>query len=574
HSDCTDNSEEEDLDLDVSVVGQFGEPVVKEGASWKDIETAFSKLLIQIAMRQCWADVLGAYIDRNPTNMATIAVLFDHFELLEWIFRHHRERIDFKTWMGKFDCLSYSIRNRNVAMFQLLFDLAKLELWFTNIDPTATNSLAKPRFSTRNTTSAMGTHLNVTRSARLAKHGSSNACRNEARAVVAKMGSVPYDVLEICSASGDLEMFSYLWEHSPTMDDHWDAFSQDMMTTPPGGVSCAFTKFIESYDLQYLGQFCDERLISIDAIRYVARCRAMKIASTQTQWPLTLHEEKVRRRFLHNRIKHFLDRGYLDEVLEVMNLCKCDACISTTFDKDAVASLVRNGNLDGLQVLAKRGFDFDIPIMNITARHGKLDIVSWFHSLPSPFNICDRAAMDNAATFGHYRVVEWLHHHITEGCTVDALGNAAKNGFYRVVKFLNENRKERCLHLAVTDTGVNGHFRTLKYLFENVPGVRYPFALLKNVCDKSQSSRNALDVVEYLTTNYLDVLEPGELDMVYRYVCCYSEEVSDFLKERELKFRGQKSGELKFRGFVGETNDDDVEFRRTWDQHYANLISS
>ncbi|KAJ3288455.1 hypothetical protein HDU76_007667, partial [Blyttiomyces sp. JEL0837] len=592
--------EEEDLDLDVSVVGQFGEPVVIEGTTWKDIETALSKLLIQIAMRQCWIDVLGAYIDRNPTNMATIAVLFNHLELLKWIFQHHKDRIDMKIWMEKFDSLSYSIRNRNVTMFKMLFGLAKLEAWFTNIDPTATANRLYAldlRAVNRSLCSSEGFAIldmleydrdrySRTLLEQLLSRGFRQGTplalwerilrlrnqldwpdtilptpavtnMNEARAVVAKMGSVPYDVLEICSASGDLEMFSYLWEHrdrppfSPTMDDHWDAFSQDMMTLPPQGVKWAFAKFIQHYDMQFLTEYINEPLISLDAIRYITTYREMGTAPGTPPPPLTDEEKFERREFFHCCMKHFLERSYLNQMVQVINLCKCDACLSKRFSEETIEPVVMKGNLYALQFLYKHGFKFATPIINIAARHGQLEIVCWFHGLAPPFNVCTTAAMDSAAASGHYRVVEWLHQHRTEGCTVDAMDNASKNGFYRVVKFLYEKRQEGCSSVAINDAAINGHLRTLKYLFDKVPGVKCPLGILKNVCDRSQSTPNALAIVEYLTTNYLEVVKM-EFDLVYEFVIYFSKDVRDFLKKRELEFRG----------FVGKEVVNEVKFRR------------
>ncbi|KAJ3320654.1 hypothetical protein HDU76_000256 [Blyttiomyces sp. JEL0837] len=141
------SNSEEDQDMDKRFYGKVGEPLFDHGTDWKGIEyalewnqkqsehsisrrweeinDAFSRLLVQIRMRQCWMDIIGPYVRKHPTNVATIAVMFGHFDLLKIFFMKYKRYINMKTWMEKFDYLGHSIRNKNVAMFQMPFALFK-----------------------------------------------------------------------------------------------------------------------------------------------------------------------------------------------------------------------------------------------------------------------------------------------------------------------------------------------------------------------------------------------------------------------------------------------------------------
>ncbi|KAJ3296466.1 hypothetical protein HDU76_006723, partial [Blyttiomyces sp. JEL0837] len=68
-----------------------GESVLTSGrsASGKDTKDiaveSLSGGLIHIAMRNCWINILKPWIAINPTNMAIMAIIFDHFELLKYL---------------------------------------------------------------------------------------------------------------------------------------------------------------------------------------------------------------------------------------------------------------------------------------------------------------------------------------------------------------------------------------------------------------------------------------------------------------------------------------------------------
>jgi len=78
---------------------------------------------------------------------------------------------------------------------------------------------------------------------------------------------------------------------------------------------------------------------------------------------------------------------------------------------------------------------------------------------------CTKAAMDSAATNGHFEIVKFLHENRTEGCSTDAMDFAAMNGHSEIVKFLAENRTEGCLD-AMDLATENGHLNLAEWLYE------------------------------------------------------------------------------------------------------------
>ena len=58
------------------------------------------------------------------------------------------------------------------------------------------------------------------------------------------------------------------------------------------------------------------------------------------------------------------------------------------------------------------------------------------------FKLCNKNAMDNAASKGYLHIIEWLHNNRNEGCSINALYNACKNGHLEIVKWLTINKPD------------------------------------------------------------------------------------------------------------------------------------
>ncbi|RLN10489.1 hypothetical protein BBO99_00003667 [Phytophthora kernoviae] len=86
---------------------------------------------------------------------------------------------------------------------------------------------------------------------------------------------------------------------------------------------------------------------------------------------------------------------------------------------------------------------------------------------PDKFQRCCKEAMDSAAEFGHFRVVQWLHDNRQEGCTTDAMDMAACNGHLEIVQWLHENKKEGCTTNAMDFAAQHGHLKVVQWLHFN-----------------------------------------------------------------------------------------------------------
>lgn len=109
-----------------------------------------------------------------------------------------------------------------------------------------------------------------------------------------------------------------------------------------------------------------------------------------------------------------------------------------------------------------------VDAIDSAAGGGFLDIVKWLHSHRSEG--CTTKAMDSAAAGGHLDVVEWLHANRTEGCTERAMNDAAGNNDFRVVEWLHLRRTEGCSRSAMDAAATNGHLEMVKWLHTNRDG--------------------------------------------------------------------------------------------------------
>ncbi|KDO28665.1 hypothetical protein SPRG_06519 [Saprolegnia parasitica CBS 223.65] len=104
-------------------------------------------------------------------------------------------------------------------------------------------------------------------------------------------------------------------------------------------------------------------------------------------------------------------------------------------------------------------------------------------------------AMDDAATWGHLDVVEFLQTNHTEGCTVDALDGAITHGHLDVARFLMEHRSEGASPNILDLAAANGHLDVVKYLHS-----LGSFGCTVAAVDKAASNGH-LKVATFLLTN-------------------------------------------------------------------------
>ena len=111
--------------------------------------------------------------------------------------------------------------------------------------------------------------------------------------------------------------------------------------------------------------------------------------------------------------------------------------------------------------LHERGLNCSTDAMDKAAANGHLEVVAFLHSHRREG--CTVFAMDTAAAEGHLDVVTFLHFNRTEGCTVDALNKTISNGHLDVVRFLIEHRTEGASPI-LDEAATKGHFDVVQYL--------------------------------------------------------------------------------------------------------------
>jgi len=75
--------------------------------------------------------------------------------------------------------------------------------------------------------------------------------------------------------------------------------------------------------------------------------------------------------------------------------------------------------------------------------------------------------MDEAASAGNLKLVQWFHANRREGCTDNAMDWAARGNHLGVVRWLHENRREGCTAWAMDWAAARGHLDVVRWLHEN-----------------------------------------------------------------------------------------------------------
>ncbi|RQM11056.1 hypothetical protein B5M09_006013 [Aphanomyces astaci] len=120
------------------------------------------------------------------------------------------------------------------------------------------------------------------------------------------------------------------------------------------------------------------------------------------------------------------------------------------------------GHLPALMLLHTLGVDCSSRAMNLAAKEGHLDVVTFLHAHRSEG--ATTSAMNWAAEYGHFEVVQFLHRHRTEGCTKGAMTRAAKAGHLNIVEFLHFHRNEGGYRDMLHGAVAAGHVHVVDFL--------------------------------------------------------------------------------------------------------------
>jgi hypothetical protein len=198
--------------------------------------------------------------------------------------------------------------------------------------------------------------------------------------------------------------------------------------------------------------------------------------------------EDVRERFRvpHSTLLRICEKGWLDvlQKLESMDLLPTTIQSESGNDGDGVTE--NNNNNNNNNDAGNPAPSVDFTAMDHAASNGHLKLLQYLHHLskqPSPLSLNEPRypwltlsinALDAAATNGHLDVIRFIHSNLpdTAKCTTQAIEGASKNGHLDVVKFLVETRKEVCTHQAMFCAAHMGHLDVVKYLHRTKPWKR------------------------------------------------------------------------------------------------------
>ncbi|KAF0725519.1 hypothetical protein Ae201684_016031 [Aphanomyces euteiches] len=106
---------------------------------------------------------------------------------------------------------------------------------------------------------------------------------------------------------------------------------------------------------------------------------------------------------------------------------------------------------------------------------------------------CSQEAMDEAASNGHFAIVDFLFNKADLFWSKSAMDMAAANGHLVMVEYLDEGGIEGCTSNAMTDAASNGHLGIVVYLDRNVHRVPW-----KDEALEEAAGNGHLAVVKYL----------------------------------------------------------------------------
>ncbi|KAJ3315075.1 hypothetical protein HDU76_002277 [Blyttiomyces sp. JEL0837] len=377
------------------------------GTDWHFIEdTIFGDLLVHIPLRFCWMDVVEPFVKANPLHMASLAIMFDHFDLLQIIIRDHIDGIDIRSWMERFDCLSYCVRNGNVEMFRLVYDLAKplmrLDQNGRPVNPNGTfinflNIIIRPEAETASK------WLQIIDMLDYEGDEYSQLCVRYVCEATFTTATCP---LSLWERFMDLrQRHHHAEENKPPIPWIQNMDQAKRYIKMDSGKLKSFEYFLEK--LVYNSVYGDEELIwewgeppalTFNAVRHVVEIKKRELAlmatmsefeststsTTSTISPTTLTEdseehnlEKQLVEFIHTTMHYFLDQASLKDFLKLQHLCPCNN--SCTINITTIKSYARCNDLSILQLLHQRGYLesttlSSINLMDIAARYGYLNV--------------------------------------------------------------------------------------------------------------------------------------------------------------------------------------------------------
>ncbi|EQC37782.1 hypothetical protein SDRG_04808 [Saprolegnia diclina VS20] len=146
-----------------------------------------------------------------------------------------------------------------------------------------------------------------------------------------------------------------------------------------------------------------------------------------------------------------------------------------------------------------------LSVLDHAASTGATKVLAAAYKYPRVYCV-SAAAMDAAASNGHYDTVQWLHHHGAP-CSVWAMNGAAKRGHLQIVCFLHAHRSEGCTEYALHHALLSSHTTTAAFLLAHRAEGCCSYTLVRAAqlgCVSSMRSHHGrnvhrrLDLVEFL----------------------------------------------------------------------------
>ncbi|ETV86852.1 hypothetical protein H257_01903 [Aphanomyces astaci] len=156
----------------------------------------------------------------------------------------------------------------------------------------------------------------------------------------------------------------------------------------------------------------------------------------------------------------------------------------------------------------------EASVIDWAAYGGHLHVIQFVHKVSSETARCTTWAMDIAATHNHTHVLEWLHLHRAEGCTVEAVHGATRHGHLEALQWLAVGNRARTFWFenAIVIAASMGHLDTLKWLHAQLVGQGRNYSRNNPLHEAlaTATSNGHADIVQWMRRR---VLPTSEIDV-------------------------------------------------------------
>ncbi|KAJ3289901.1 hypothetical protein HDU76_007463, partial [Blyttiomyces sp. JEL0837] len=440
------------------------------------------------------------------------------------------DQIDMRNWLEKFDCLSYCVRNGNVEMFRLLYNLAKpfmglgngvrvnlpgpcidfvntilnptvktLSIWLEIIDILDYEGdeysrlfiqyLCDAKFTTATCPFVLWERVMELREQY--HHTEANKppvpwiqnMHQARRYVKIVNGHVGIEVLDLCSGFGELDVFEYLWKYldGPPFESNRDIYQTllraalDEESGKLKGCEYFFEKFVDNCVYGDEDVFWDWGYppplsfpAAVHFIEIKKRELALLALATQSESPPTTTTTTTddSEENLLRKLAQFIHTVIVHQGSLADFLNLQKLCPCNNNTNN------NNNNTNNNTNTNTNSCNINITIKTIKSfvRSGNLSFLQFLHKRGylQPSTLSNINLLDIAARYGHLEMLKWLHQNGLGGCSTVAIDKAAAIGHYNVVGWLLKNRDEGWTKVGLGRACQSGFYRIVELLVRDL----------------------------------------------------------------------------------------------------------